>query len=55
MAQPELELALGQPVVFPLFTSTVRGGDKAGDVLRVAADQLASLAIQVPWESPSVN
>ena len=43
MAQPELELALGQPVVFPLFTSTVRGEDKPGDVLAVSGDQLASL------------
>ena len=34
LAKPELELALGQPVLFPLYTSTVRGDDKAGDVLR---------------------
>jgi hypothetical protein len=40
---PELELALGQPVVFPLYTSTVRGDDKPGDVLQVAADQLLRL------------
>jgi molecular chaperone DnaK (HSP70) len=41
--KPDLELALGQPVVFPLFTSTVRGDDKAGDVLRIAPDQLLQL------------
>ncbi|HEY7422667.1 MAG TPA: Hsp70 family protein, partial [Gemmataceae bacterium] len=38
--KPELELALGQPVMFPLYTSTVRGDDKAGDLLTVASDQL---------------
>jgi molecular chaperone DnaK (HSP70) len=38
--KPELELALGQPVMFPLYTSTVRGDDKAGDLLTVAPDQL---------------
>jgi hypothetical protein len=43
LARPELELALGQPVLFPLFTSTVRGDDKAGDVLRVAPEQLLRL------------
>jgi molecular chaperone DnaK (HSP70) len=41
--KPDLELALGQPVVFPLYTSTVRGDDKAGDVLRIATDQLLQL------------
>jgi hypothetical protein len=41
--KPELELALGQPVAFPLYTSTVRGDDKAGAVLRVAVDQLLQL------------
>jgi hypothetical protein len=41
--KPELELAIGQPAVFPLFTSTVRGDDKAGDVLRVKRDQLLQL------------
>src|SRR6202011_4368698 len=35
LAKPELELALGQPVVFPLFTSTVRADDLPGDVLTV--------------------
>jgi molecular chaperone DnaK (HSP70) len=41
--QPELELALGQPVRFPLYTSTVRAGDKAGDVLHLQRDQLLQL------------
>jgi molecular chaperone DnaK (HSP70) len=41
--KPELELALGQPVVFPLYTSTVRGDDRAGDVLTVAPEQLLQL------------
>jgi hypothetical protein len=40
---PALELALGQPVAFPLYTSTVRGQDKAGDVLQVAPEQLLQL------------
>lgn len=43
LPKPELELALGQPVLFPLFTSTVRGDDKPGDVLNVARDQLLQL------------
>ncbi len=43
LAKPELELALGQPVAFPLYTSTVRAEDKAGDVLRVSAEQLLQL------------
>ena len=43
LAQPELELALGQPVLFPLYTSTVRPGDKAGDLLQVAPTQLLQL------------
>jgi hypothetical protein len=43
LPQPELELALGQPVVFPLYTSTVRGDDKAGDLLHVAPAQLRQL------------
>jgi molecular chaperone DnaK (HSP70) len=41
--KPELELALGQPVIFPLYTSTVRADDKAGDVLRVHTEQLGQL------------
>ncbi|HEV8059981.1 MAG TPA: Hsp70 family protein [Gemmataceae bacterium] len=40
LPKPELELALGQPVAFPLFTSTVRGSDRAGDLIRVPPRQL---------------
>src|SRR5207244_20270 len=43
LPKPELELALGQPVAFPLYTSTVRGDDHAGDLLQVAPDQLLQL------------
>lgn len=43
LPKPELELALGQPVLFPLFTSTVRGKDKPGDLLRIPAHQLLQL------------
>jgi hypothetical protein len=43
LEKPELELALGQPVMFPLFTSTVRGEDHAGDVLQVQPEQLLQL------------
>ncbi len=43
LEKPELELALGQPVTFPLYTSTVRADDKAGDVLRLKPDQLLQL------------
>jgi hypothetical protein len=42
--KPELELALGQPVLFPLYSSTVRAADKAGDVLHLRRDQ----ALQLP-------
>jgi molecular chaperone DnaK (HSP70) len=43
LPKPELELALGQPVLFPLFTSTVRGKDRPGDVLKIPAHQLLQL------------
>jgi molecular chaperone DnaK (HSP70) len=43
LEKPELELALGQPVLFPLYTSTVRGRDQAGNLLHVAPDQLLQL------------
>jgi hypothetical protein len=43
LPKPELELALGQPVLFPLYTSTVRGDDKPGDLLSVSPDQLLQL------------
>jgi molecular chaperone DnaK (HSP70) len=43
LQKPELELALGQPVLFPLYTSTVRGDDRAGQLLTVEPDQLLRL------------
>jgi hypothetical protein len=42
LAEPELELTLGQPVLFPLYTSTVRD-DTPGQVLAVAPAQLLQL------------
>lgn len=41
--KPELELSLGQPVMFPLYTSTVRGDDKPGDLLTVSPEQLLQM------------
>lgn len=41
--QNDLELAIGQPVSFPLFTSTVRGMDKAGTVIKIPKKQLQNL------------
>jgi hypothetical protein len=43
LPKPELELALGQPVLFPLYSSTVRGKDKPGDVLTIPSHQLLQL------------
>lgn len=43
LPEPELQLALGQPVLFPLFTSTVRGEDKPGEVLHLAPGSLLKL------------
>src|SRR5262249_48879502 len=43
LPKPELELAIGQPVLFPLYTSTVRAADRPGDVLEVHPEQLAQL------------
>jgi hypothetical protein len=43
LTKPELELSLGQPVMFPLYSSTVRGNDKAGDLLDVSPTQLLQL------------
>jgi molecular chaperone DnaK (HSP70) len=43
LPKPVLELALGQPVRFPLYTSTVRGQDQAGDVLAVDPERLLHL------------
>jgi molecular chaperone DnaK (HSP70) len=42
--EPVLELALGQPVQFPIYTSTVRDTDAAGQTLRIPARQLLRLA-----------
>ena len=41
--QNELELAIGQPVLFPLFTSTLRSKDQAGAVIKIPKKQLQSL------------
>jgi hypothetical protein len=43
LGKPELELALGQPVSFPLYTSTVRSDDQPGDLLHIAPRQLLQL------------
>ncbi len=43
LEKPELELALGQPVTFPLYSSTVRGDDQPGQTLRLAPRQLLRL------------
>jgi hypothetical protein len=43
MTEPVLELALGEPVLFPLYTSTVRGDDKPGQVLRLSPESLMEL------------
>jgi hypothetical protein len=43
LPKPELELAIGQPVTFPLFSSTARADDQPGTVLSIAADQLLCL------------
>jgi hypothetical protein len=43
IAQPEFELQIGQPVLFPLYTSTVRGEDKPGEVLQLSPSQLLQL------------
>lgn len=42
--QLPLELQLGEPVSFPLLTSTVRTGDRAGDRIQVGRDELAELS-----------
>src|SRR5262249_37376969 len=44
LPRPELELALGQPVLFPLYSSTVRSDDRPGDVLKLSPEQLLHLA-----------
>jgi molecular chaperone DnaK (HSP70) len=43
LQEPELELSLGQPVLFPLYTSTVRSEDQAGTLLYVTPEQLLQL------------
>jgi hypothetical protein len=43
LSGPDLELALGQPVTFPLLTSTIRFDDRPGEVLKVQPDQLLRL------------
>jgi hypothetical protein len=43
LPEPELELAIGQPVLFPLYTSTVRGDDAPGAVLRLPPGSLLQL------------
>jgi molecular chaperone DnaK (HSP70) len=43
LEKPQLELALGQPVSFPLYTSTVRSDDRPGDLLQVSPEQLLQL------------
>jgi len=43
LPEPELQLALGQPVLFPLFTSTVRGDDTPGAVLQLPPGSLLKL------------
>jgi actin-like ATPase involved in cell morphogenesis len=42
LSEPRLELTLGQPVLFPLYTSTVRD-DKPGEILTVRPEQLRKL------------
>lgn len=44
LKEPVLELALGHPVQFPLYTSTVRGKDQPGKLLKIAQKQLHKLA-----------
>ncbi|MCX7701896.1 MAG: Hsp70 family protein, partial [Gemmataceae bacterium] len=41
--EPVLELSLGQPVQFPLYSSTVRSDDKAGQILELSREQLLQL------------
>jgi hypothetical protein len=43
LQDPQLELALGLPVAFPLYTSTVRGDDQPGELLHVKPDQLLQM------------
>lgn len=43
LTEPVLELSLGEPVLFPLYSSTVRGRDKAGQLLNIKPEQLLQL------------
>lgn len=43
LREPELELTIGRPVLFPLYSSTVRD-DPPGAVLNIPLDQLLSLS-----------
>ena len=40
---PSFELALGEPALFPIYSSTARGGDRAGEVLTLHKAQLLPL------------
>jgi len=42
LEKPELELALGEPVRFPLFSATTRPKDKPGDLIQPGPDELLS-------------
>jgi molecular chaperone DnaK (HSP70) len=44
LQEPVLELALGQPVQFPLYTSTARSTDKAGELLQLEPKHLLKLS-----------
>ncbi len=43
LREPVLELALGQPVQFPLYTSTLREQDQAGQMLTLSTKELLRL------------
>lgn len=43
LKEPTLELAIGEPVLFPLFTSTVRGDDQAGQLIQLTGEKLGKL------------
>jgi molecular chaperone DnaK (HSP70) len=43
LSEPEFEVLANQPVSFPLYASSARTTDRAGEVLTLPAEQLASL------------
>lgn len=43
LTQPHLQLALGEPVLFPLYSSTIRPDDQPGQVLRLPPGKLLEL------------